>query len=92
MTPRFDVCATCEEFHVQLKNVVTEDGKATLAQEFSSHVKLAQEEREFYISSMKKSEDQLAELGSRTSPDYAHYTFDFAEQVFVPHHARQVGI
>ena len=91
MTPRFDVCATSEEFRVQLKNVVTEDGKARLAQEFSSHVKLAQEEREFYISSMKKSEDQLAELGSRTSPDYTHYTFDFAEQVFVPHHARQVG-
>ena len=24
-------------------------------------------------------------------PDYAHYIFNFAEQVFIPHHARQVG-
>ena len=24
-------------------------------------------------------------------PDYVHYTFDFAQQVFLPYHSRQVG-
>ena len=41
---------------------------------------------------MKKAETQLSEAqDTRSVPQYAHYTFDFAEQVHIPHHARQVG-
>ena len=41
---------------------------------------------------MKKSEAELAKVsGTQSKPKYAHYTFDFAEQVHIPHHSRQVG-
>ena len=30
-------------------------------------------------------------LDTTSRPQYAHYTFDFAEQLHIPHHARQVG-
>ena len=92
MTPRFDVCAICEDFRVQLRGAIQEDQKMKLTSEFTKHVEVAQQEREYYISATKKSETQLAiAAGTGSSPDYAHYTFDFAEQVFIPHHARQVG-
>ena len=41
---------------------------------------------------MKKAETQLSEAqDTRSVPQYAHYMFDFAEQVHIPHQARQVG-
>ena len=39
---------------------------------------------------MKKAKVQLAGAQG-TPPSYVHYTFDFVEQVNVPHHSRQVG-
>ena len=40
---------------------------------------------------MKKAESQFSECpGTRLKPQYAHYRFDFAEQVHIPHHSRQV--
>ena len=41
---------------------------------------------------MKKAEMELTKVsGTGSIPEYAHYTFDFAEQVHIPHHSRQVG-
>ena len=90
MTPRFDVCAKCELFRFQLRDAVHENDKVKVSKEFSEHVELAQQEREYYISLSKKSESEYSQ-NSETPPEFAHYTFDFAEQVFIPHHARQVG-
>ena len=39
---------------------------------------------------MKKAESTLTEHKERPL-SYAHYTFDFAQCVHIPHHARQVG-
>ena len=53
---------------------------------------MAQQERDYYLASMKKAETQLSEAqDTRSISQYAHYTFDFAEQVHIPHHAQQVG-
>ena len=90
MTPRFDVCAKCELFRFQLRDAVHENDKVKVSKEFSEHVELAQQEREYYISLSKKSESEYSQ-NSETPPEFAHYTFNFAEQVFIPHHARQVG-
>ena len=39
---------------------------------------------------MKQAETTLAD--NRDTPlEYAHYTFDFAQCVYIPHHTRQVG-
>ena len=90
MTPRSDVCSTCEEFRIQIRDATHEEDKVRLSTQFASHVELAQQEREYYLTSMKKAEVQLAEAQG-IPPSYAHYTFDFAEQVHIPHHSRQVG-
>lgn len=92
MTPRSDVCATCEQFRIDIRDVISEEDKVKLSTEFAAHIQIAQEEREYYVSSMKKAECELSKVqGSQSRPQYAHYTFDFAEQVHIPHHSRQVG-
>ena len=92
MTPRSDVCATCENFRYKLRNAINEEEKIKYTTDFSLHIIMAQQERDYYLDSMKKSEAELAKvLGTQSKPKYAHYTFDFAEQVHIPHHSRQVG-
>lgn len=106
MTPWSGVCAICEEFRILIRDASCEDDKVKFSTEFASHVRIAQEEREYYLTSMKKAETmdyrargsiihaetELAKVqGSQSRPKYAHYTFDFAEQVHIPHHSRQVG-
>lgn len=71
---------------------ISDEEKVELNSEFTLHVQMAQQERDYYLNSMKKAEFELAKVsGTRSKPQYAHYTFDFAEQVHIPHHSRQVG-
>ena len=90
MTPRTDVCQTCEDFRVKIMNSVQEKQKLSYSQQFHKHVALAQMERQYYIDSIKKAEEGL-KCAVSDKPTYCHYTFDFAQQLQVPYHARQVG-
>ena len=38
MTPRSDVCATCEQFRIQIRDAVHEEEKVKLTTDFTSHV------------------------------------------------------
>ena len=67
-----------------------EDRKASLTAAFSQHLSIAQTEREYYLECCKRSASELA-VCSGGAPRYAHYTFDFAEQLHLPHHSRQEG-
>ena len=89
MTPRSDVCARCEQFRADVKAAFREEDKIKAMTDFKAHLDTAQEERNYYLTSMKKAETSLA--NSETDLFYCHYTFDFAEQIHLPHHARQVG-
>ena len=90
MTPRTDVCHYCENFRVLIPKALSEEDKLSLAHKFQKHVDEAQKEREYYLASIRKSEENLqSSLGSTIR--YCHYTFDFAQQLQVPYHARQVG-
>ena len=89
MTPWSDVCTKCESSRFKLKNAVWEE---ELSADFTLHVSVAQQERDYYLDCMKKAEAELAQVsGTRSKPKYAHYTFDFAEQVHIPYHSCQVG-
>ena len=90
MTPRTDVCSKCERFRQQIKDAVLEDRKASVTAAFSQHLSIAQTEREYYLECCKRSASELA-VCSGGAPRYAHYTFDFAEQLHLPHHSRQEG-
>ena len=88
MTPRTDVCYRCENFRVEIMRAITEEDKTRLVKEFQAHVEEAQSERRFYLSSIQKAETTDITEGR---PHYSHYTFDFAQQLQIPYHARQVG-
>ena len=86
MTPRTDVCSRCEKFRSDIKVATTEHEKVSITTAFSEHLAQAQEERQYYLDCCNAS----ASASSSTTA-YAHYTFDFAEQLSLPHHSRQVG-
>lgn len=90
MTPRTDVCHYCENYRVLISKAISEDDKLRLTQEFKEHVDEAQKERQYYLESMKMGEGSVANA-SNNPPPYCHYTFDFAQMLQVPYHARQVG-
>lgn len=60
--------------------------------EFESHLEDAQKERDAYLAAIKQSKQALStSREQQTLPAFGHYTFDCAQQVFLPYHARQVG-
>ena len=88
MTPRTDVCHHCEGFHILIMKALTEANNTTLMENFTRHVEVAQLKREYYLDCIHKAEESIA---NEVDPLYGHYTFDFAQSVQVPYHAKQVG-
>ena len=87
-TPRDDVCATCEKLRKQVADAVSEEDKIERSQQLSSHVIGAQRERTVYRECLQRATD------SKDMPPeerYNHYTFDFCQNVALPHHSRQMG-
>ena len=85
-SPRDDVCATCERIRKEITDAVTEPDKIAAAEKLRNHNLDAVKERELYNQCIKK-----ALATSRDSSKYIHYTFDFSQNVSIPHHARQMG-
>lgn len=90
-SPRHDVCATCEQCRKNIVDAVTEEAKLQLTTRFQNHVLHAQAEREFYNDCIRQSKTALENVGAMESPRLMHYTFDFAQNVSLPHHSRQMG-
>ena len=88
MTPRTDVCAVCEKYREKIKTAISEEEKISCTSQFSDHLIQAQAERQSYLDSCLNSK---LELSKHSVPNFAHYTFDFAQQLVLPHHSRQVG-
>ena len=105
MTPRTDVCALCEVMRQSVQSALTEEEKLSCTTEFQSHIESAQDERSIYKLATihaKQEYDTYHENTEETSygqcrppcsvpMTICHYTFDFAEQLHLPHHSRQVG-
>ena len=89
MTPRTDVCHFCEDFHTAIQRATSDDDKKHLLAEFSAHLEEAQKERDAFLAAIDRSKQALA--ANSKYPAYAHITFDFAQQAFLPYHSRQVG-
>ena len=104
MTPRTDVCVVCEDMRLRVQSALTEEEKLACTAEFRVHIENAQGEREFYklVTIKAKNEYDRFEHIPRCSYGLCrppcsipmtrcHYTFDFAEQLHLPCHSRQVG-
>ena len=100
-SPRHDVCAKCKKSRKKISDSVSEEDIMQSTREMQGHVSLAQSERVVYQQCITeaKSEAEDKGLGQLIRPlpvmstDYqsVHYTFDFAQNVCIPHHARQMG-
>ena len=53
-----------------------------------THLDDPQKERDAYLAAIEQSKHANS---TSEQQDYVHYTFDFAQQVFLPYHSRQVG-
>lgn len=100
MTPRTDVCATCEDLRRKVSAAVPEPDKLQACGALTQHVHSAQRERDFYRQCSKDAHDELCSVGDLPEPPCApcsndlkmsHYTFDFAQNVALPHSSRQEG-
>ena len=102
MTPRTDVCHTCEKLRCTVMRSVTEEEKIEATEEFQKHLHISQEHRTFYSSAIKRSHEVLKYYSQEeccpNTPVYPcskditlHYTFDFAQQLQLPYHSKQVG-
>ncbi|KAK3082426.1 hypothetical protein FSP39_014609 [Pinctada imbricata] len=102
-TPRTDVCATCEKLRSRVVSAVTEREKIDALQSFQEHVQIAQDEHKVYIEMVKLARDEFNSSGLQlplgtciagpccNDAFNVHYTFDFAQNITIPHHARQEG-
>ena len=101
MTPRLDVCSRCERLRGAVVAAVGEEAKLEACRNLTDHVHDAQTERDFYKQTTINARTELQAVPSMPSdsidpPDYSHlshvhYTFNFAQNVFLPNTARQEG-
>ena len=100
MTPRTDVCDRCERLRQAVQQAVSEEEKLATCDALAHHVHGAQRERENYITVAKDAKAELDAFPALEPPPHrpcsvdlrkVHYTFDFAQNVSLPHTARQVG-
>ena len=86
--PRDDVCAICEKLRKCIMDAVTEDEKLEATRRMQEHIRHVQAERETYNDCVKRARDtyQLPD-----DEKFVHYTFDFSQNVCIPHHSRQMG-
>lgn len=86
MTPRTDVCDTCERLRSGVNNAVGEDETLDADQKLREHIFAAQEERDLYRAATLAAKDELEQNEAVVPPcppcsnplHYTHYTFDFA--------------
>ena len=85
-TPRDDVCATCEKLRKRVMDARDEEEKLSATTELRDHILAAQSERELYNKCIER-----AKNGNLDGTNYLHLTFDFCQNVTVPHHGRRMG-
>ena len=89
MSPRADVCSACEGLRRSVMAARGEQQSIDATKAFTDHISTAQKERDFY---KLKTIEAKGEMDRNPSVLIKpHYTFDFAQLVFLPHAARQEG-
>ena len=92
--PKTDLCWTCQQLYRSIASTsnLPEVVKAAKLRKLQDHLQLAQEERAVYQEMTKQSSSMV--LGPHPACSDAtvyHYSFDFAQQVHLPHDPMQPG-
>ena len=102
MSPRTDLCDTCQHFRNGLQyNARKEEEAKDLLKKYKEHLVKAKLERNYYNKNTKLAEQQRKlvdeQFITRGKADYcsvdatAHYSYDWAQNVHVPHSDQQVS-
>ena len=102
MSPRTDLCDTCQHFRNGLQyNARKEEEARDLLKKYKEHLVKAKLERNYYNKNTKLAEEQRKLVNelliTRGKADYcsvdatAHYSYDWAQNVHIPHSDQQVS-
>ena len=103
LTPATDLCLLCLDLQQNLFRSATLNGKMKLQTQWNAHLTEVQERRKEYKNRNAECVLEMERMGilstdvfsSPSIPSsrrgYLSYDFDFAANMFVPHHARQEG-
>ena len=86
--PRGDICATCEKLQKEIADSINDESKLASTERMRHHVSLAERERELFNSCIKQARETYQ---NDAVPNYVHYTFNFCQNVCLPHHLRHMG-
>ena len=95
-----DVYNKCELHQQAVKKSTNEHDKEESLKHFSEHLQSAKLECKLYHEATGKATKELKTYKGRLTRQVAacsqnlrssHYTFDFAQNIFIPYHARQPG-
>ena len=98
--PRKDVCHTCEKLKDKIQVAMTAEDKVCASNNLIQDVKEATDARSAYNDSVKAARSEMSncdipidgQMLSCTKDLFnVHYTFDYAQPVTLPQHARQAG-
>ena len=88
MKRRTDVCCHCDQLRECVRHARTEAQTKTATDNLAEHLSLAEAERAYYKSAIQQAKSCLED---DSVPPISHVTFDFAQQLELPCHTRQVG-
>lgn len=83
MKRRSDVCALCDSLRQKVSLARTEEETKKAMENLTSHMDTANTEREYYKTAIANS--------AADDATFSHHTFDFAQQLELPTHTREVG-
>ena len=102
LKPRTDLCDTCQSNFTSLAQLRTLDDsvKEQMIQKSVDHLTRVSQERSLYQADVQTAKESLAthpsngSLGSNSPNSHAvtaHYSFDYAQQIHIPHNSQQAG-
>ena len=89
--PHSDVCAVCDKLRERVRLAKTEEATEDATEKLKNHLRDAAAERQYYKDLIGQAREELQESQEGEPVEYAHLTFDFAQQLELPQHTRQVG-
>ena len=98
--PRKDVCHSCEKLKDKVQVAMSPDEKILASKNLIEHVKEAGDAKGVYNECVKAARSEMLVFGVRPEGPLSscseeltqvHYTFDYAQPVTLPQHARQAG-
>ena len=89
--PHSDVWAKCDKLRGKVRHAKTEEDTQHATTQLQQHLSAATMEREYYNSKIADAKAALSAVAPGEIPAQTHITFDFAQQLELPQHTRQVG-